>query len=81
MSQLTLQQEYEAYLAIYKAMQSLPESMRSQYFTSYFNELDMRLGELGAAIRIVEGAVQTEILSADIIDDNLPCQLSELENI
>jgi len=75
MSQLTLQQEYEAYLSIYKAMQSLPESMRSQYFTSYFMELDMRLNDLGAAIRKIYPKRESEI------DDNLPCQLSELENI
>ena len=50
----TLQQEYEAYLAIYKSMQFLPREMRSDNFDNYFEELDQRLHELGFAIKIQE---------------------------
>ena len=73
--ELSLQQEYEAYLSIYKSMQVLPLYMRSQYFNNYFGELDKRLTELGSAIKYCNR------IESQLVDDNLPYQISELENI
>ena len=71
MKNLSLNEEYEAYLAIYKSMQTLPKDMRSERFNKYFMELDERLDELGNAIKY---CIEKEK------KDNIPYQSSELIN-